>query len=180
MKRQTVSQINIFVFTAALMKDFPLPSKDQNNPTLIPTNSDYFFLVRTDNHFPIFGATLATTAILPATEHLQFFIMSPNNNYETPVILYDLSTQNKTDRNALKLHYYNAKETIIPEVFNPLQTTIRERPFWFSTTTLHAGKMCRYNFRIAIYDDDFNLFGYFQFTFNPVYPQKDTTIFEIV
>lgn len=166
MKKHTISQVSIFVFTPNLMSDFPLPSQDQNNPTLIPASNNYFFVIKTNSQLPIYGANLADFSTPYHSEQLQFFITSSTNNFETPVILYNIETLHEVANNELKLHYYKDKETIIPEGFNPLQTTLRQRTFWFCSTTFRSGRTAHYNFNIAVYDDTLNLFGYFQFTFN--------------
>lgn len=163
MSKNKIININIIIDTTKLMNDQTNPSKDANNPTLI--GHQYQFMVVSDGASDISGQGSGDLRF-SATQGdvVRFTAVSEFNNYDQPVILYDLFKFGGSDvflNPHFTLQQFGDVDTIAPKSFNPLTTKTVQQDFWFAQNTVNSKGTENFGLKFALYNSDLSLYGYF-------------------
>lgn len=155
-------QINIIVLTSLLLEDHLNPSPDPNDPT--PISNKYVCLVKTEEENKIRQVKKNEIKIKAASvEEITFNAISESANFDNPVILYNFeSSAGNSVLESLSLSH-SAIDTIVPESFNPLVTTIVNKDFWICKSIVSDKGTGEYGISFAVYNDDLTVLGYFEF-----------------
>ncbi|MEA5258731.1 inclusion body family protein [Arcicella aquatica] len=171
MAKNKIINVNIIIDTTRLMRDFKSPSKDQNNPTGIGHNYQYMVVSEGTNINGQGTGDLSFTAV--QGDVVRFYAVSEYNNYDNPVILYNLFKFGGVDvfnNPNFELQQFSNVSTVAPKTFNPLtlQSGVTQN-FWFAQNTVNQKGTENYGLRFALYnyDDSNNLILYGYFAWDP-------------
>lgn len=164
MSKNKIINISIIIDTTKLMDDLTSPpSKDQNNPT--PIGHQYQYMVVSDGANNISGQGTGDLSFYATQgDIVRFTAVSEFNNFDQPVILYDLFKFGGSDvfvNSHFTLQQFNAVGTVIPVTFNPLIIKTVEQNFWFAQNTVNNKGTENFGLRFALYNSDLSIFGYF-------------------
>lgn len=162
MSKNKIINVNIIIDSSRLMKDFPNPSKDQNNPTGIGHN--YQFMVVSDTASISGQGTGDLSIAATQGDVVRFYATSEYNNYDNPVILYKLfkfGGDNVFQNPNFELQNFPGVGIVVPTQFNPLTTGQSTQNFWFAQNTVNAKGTENYGLQFGLYNSDLSLYGYF-------------------
>ncbi len=164
MSKNKIINVNIIIDTTRLMKTFTSPSTDQNNPTGIDHTYQYMVVADGTNINGQGTGDLSFTAI--QGDVVRFYAVSEYNNYDSPVILYNLFKYGGDDvftNPNFELQQFPDVVTVGPASFNPLvlQNPNPTQNFWFAQNTVNKKGTENYGLRFAVYNSDLSIFGYF-------------------
>jgi hypothetical protein len=172
MAKNKIININIIIDTSRLMTSFPGGgSKDQNNPTGI--DHTYQYMVVSDGAAISGQGTGDLSFQATQGDVVRFYATSEYNNYDNPVVLYQLFKFGGQDvfiNPNFTLEQFPGVDTVVPQSFNPLVTKIAQQDFWFAQNTVNQKGTENYGLRFALYNSDNALFGYF--SWDPVITAK--------
>lgn len=167
--------LHFVVLTSLLTDRFNTASTDPLAPT--PLSAEYIQVVKVSSTVTIKGddiPDLSTSElniiphVLDITEdratNLYLHAASDSFNYDSRVILYNVQTYEGDtilERNG-NLLFFEGKSTITPVSFNPLECRLTHRDFWFYHNKIFGTGTGYYGICIAIFQDDGNIFGYFE------------------
>lgn len=162
MPKSKIINVNIIIDSSRLINDFKSPSKDQNNPTGIGHN--YQFMVVSDGASITGQGTGDLSFVAKQGDIVRFYATSEYNNFDNPVILYNLFKFGGDDvfqNPNFTLENFPGADIVVPTKFNPLYTKKATQNFWFAQNTVNAKGVENYGLRFALYDSDLNIYGYF-------------------
>lgn len=162
MAKKKIIHINITADTSRLLNDFPQLSKDQNNPTYI--NPTYLYMIVSDNSAINGQGTGDLSIVARVGDILRFYATSEYNNFNQPVILYNLSKtrgDNVLKTPTFTLRQFPRHKSIDPTDYNPLTSSIDTHDFWFAENQVIQTGAETFLLNFALYDSDCNLCGYF-------------------
>lgn len=163
MPNNKVINVNIIIDTSKLMSDCTNPSKDPNNPTGI--GHQYQFMVVSDGASAVQGQGTGDLSF-DATQGdvVRFTAISEFNNFNNPVVLYNLFKYGGSDVFAqphFTLQPFSDVSTVAPSNFNPLRVNTVTQNFWFAQNTVNNKGTENFGLYFAVYNPDLSLFGYF-------------------
>ncbi|WP_299675567.1 AidA/PixA family protein [uncultured Tenacibaculum sp.] len=136
-----VININIIIDTTQIMSDFNgnEVSKDALNPT--PIGHQYQFMVISDGGSNVqVEGTGDLSFSATQGDVVRFYATSEFNNFDQPVILYDMFKYGGDDvfnNPNFNLQSFGLHTTLAPKTFNPLTIKMIDQDFWFAQNTVN-------------------------------------------
>lgn len=162
MQKNKIVNVNIIIESNRLINDYKDPSKDQNQPTDI--GNGYQFMVSSDGSSLSGQGTGNLNIGAKQGDVVRFYATSEYNNYDNPVILYNLFNFGEStvfQKPNFELENFPDADIIIPAMFNPLTTAESTQNFWFAQNTINAKGKQNYGLQFALYNSDLTLYGCF-------------------
>jgi len=143
----------ITIDTDAVVKTYPNPSKDQNNPTGIAHNMGYMVCTGTTVNSGQGTGDLNFNAVVGDT--VRAFAVSGSDNFEDAVLLYGMP-RFTGDQVFSAFNYQNfTKSTVNPQsTSTPLPARIVDEEFWFYQASVITRGTEGYEVRFALYTRD--------------------------
>lgn len=167
MPKNKIVNVNIIINATRLINDFTgkTVSKDSTRPT--PIDHTYQYMVVSEGSSISGQGTGDLSFGAKQGDVVRFYATSEFNNFDVPVILYDLfkiSGDDVFSNPDFTLEPFPGTETVAPKSFNPLvlKNPNPNQDFWFAQNTVNSKGTEAYGLKFAVYNSDLTLFGYFQ------------------
>ena len=158
---QTIN-IQVTLDAEGIMRTYPNPSKDPNNPTGIAHNFGY--MVATANAQSGSGTGDLTFSALVG-DSVRFFGVTASNNFENSALIYGLPRFGGTQVFSDFHSYTFTKNGVSPSGESVLPAHVGEEKFWFFQAEVIAAGTENYKVQFALYNRDGSgnpvLFGYY-------------------